>query len=212
MNNKINKNSYDMKPFLYDIRGFFILTLAYRNTLNQQTNFFSENFKGVHLECATGTGTFSKMCFNKSDKNKVKKLYAVDYSEALMSGASKKLKGYELKIEDLCNMSFKNEYFDSINLANSFHTIDKIEEAISEIKRVLKPEGTFYLNILLPPKNGVLDKISKKVNDYGQKKGILNRAYTKEESFELLNKQGFVILDNFEIENGLFIKAKKPIL
>ena len=41
----INENSYNLTPMLYDVRGFFILTLAYRNTLSSQVRFLPKTLK-----------------------------------------------------------------------------------------------------------------------------------------------------------------------
>ena len=101
-NKKINANSYDLLPTIYDIRGFFILSFAYRNSIFRQLRFFAENMKEKHLECAIGTGSFTKLCLlmKRLIGNKTQtQLVGVDYSEALMGGAKKKLKHCELKIE-----------------------------------------------------------------------------------------------------------------
>lgn len=212
ISDQINENSYNIAPFLYDIRGFLILTFAYRNTLQSQIRFFSENLKGHHLECAIGTGTFTAMCM-KYARKKFKQnnfhIVGADYSKALMDGARKKMRGAELVIEDLRNMSFDDETFDTANLPNGYHTIGGIDEAMSEISRVLKPGGTLYMNVLLYPGDGFMNKISKKVNDYGQSIGILNRPYTREEVLESMPKHGFHVNETFIIKNCIFIKASK---
>lgn len=208
----INENSYNLTPVLYDVRGFFILTLAYRNTLNSQVRFFAENLKGRHLECAIGTGTFTEICMKHARKKHPQQdfsLVGVDYSKALMGGAKKKLKGAELAIEDLRDMSFPDASFDSANLPNGYHTIADIEKAMVEICRVLKPGGTLYMNVLLYPGEGFMNKISKKVNDYGQRTGILNRPYTREEVLDSLPALGLRLDEAYTIQNCIFIKTTK---
>ena len=117
MSKNINKNSYNIIPFLYDIRGFFILTLSYQNSLLTQIRFFSENLKGRHLECAIGTATFTMICmiyrrFLRKDKYQ---MVGVDYSAALLKGAKWKMRGSAIYEEDLRDMSFVDCSFDSIN-------------------------------------------------------------------------------------------------
>lgn len=211
-NKKINANSYDLLPPLYDIRGFFILSFAYRNSIFRQLRFFSENMKEKHLECAIGTGTFTKLCLlmkgffgNKLVTNVV----GVDYSEALMGGAKKKLKNCELKIEDLRNLSFEDASFDSVNLPNGFHTIDGIEKVLDETTRVLKPGGSYYVNVLTPPGGGFLNWISKAVNNYGKNIGILNRPYSGEEARGLLESRNLEILSQTQVGNCAYFKARK---
>ncbi|MBU2977643.1 class I SAM-dependent methyltransferase [Alteromonas sp. C1M14] len=208
----INENSYNLTPILYDIRGFFILTLAYRNTLASQVRFFAENLKGHHLECAIGTGTFTEICMKHARKKQPHQgfsLVGVDYSKALMGGAKRKLKGAELAIEDLRNMSYEDETFDTANLPNGYHTIADIEKAMYEIVRVLKTGGQLYMNVLLYPGEGFMNKISTKVNDYGQSIGILNRPYSRQEVLESLPKFGLRIDDERTIKNCIFIKTTK---
>ena len=208
----INENSYNLTPVLYDVRGFFILTLAYRNTLQSQVRFFAENLKGRHLECAIGTGTFTQICM-KHARKKLKDqdfhLVGVDYSKALMGGAKRKLKGAELAIEDLRDMSFPDASFDTANLPNGYHTIADIDKAMHEIARVLKPGGTLYMNVLLYPGDGFMNKISTKVNDYGQSIGILNRPYTREEVLASLPQYGLQLEDEKTVQNCIFLKTRK---
>lgn len=211
-NEKINAKSYDLLPQLYDIRGFFILTFAYRNSIFRQVRFFAENIHEKHLECAIGTGTFTKLCLRmkKWIGQSVKShLVGVDYSEALMGGAKKKLKGCELKIEDLRSLSFPDESFDSVNLPNAFHTIDGIEKVLDETTRVLKKGGTYYVNVLTPPGNGLLNKISKAVNRYGSRIGILNRPYSMEEARAHLESRNLEVQFQQQVGNCAYFKAIK---
>ncbi len=48
---KIEK-AYDSPPLWYDIRGFFVLTFAYRSTLWAQIALFGNNIGPRHLEGA----------------------------------------------------------------------------------------------------------------------------------------------------------------
>ena len=103
MSEKINENSYNIPPFLYDIRGFLILTFSYQNSLLRQVRFFSENLKGRHLECAIGTATFTMICmiYRKFFSKEKYQMVGVDYSAALLKGAKWKMRSSELYKEDL---------------------------------------------------------------------------------------------------------------
>lgn len=215
MQKSIDSHSYDLHPYLYDLRGFLILSFSYRNSLFYQLKFFAENIKGKHLECAVGTGTFTKLCllhkrlFLRKQESEV---FAVDYSDTLLSGARKRLKGAVVLKEDLRKMSFESNSFDSVNLPNGFHTIDGINEALKEIHRVLKPNGSLYVNILTPPKNRFLDGISRWVNRYGMRIGILKRPYSQEESVKFLEDFGFDISTQEINANCLYLKCKRRAL
>ena len=76
--------------------------------------------------------------------------------------------------------------------------------------RVLKPGGTLTGNCLLEPKgHSVLDGISRKINTWGMKKGILHRPYHATEVIELLKSAGFEIAEKEIVGNCLNFVAKK---
>lgn len=212
MSDKINEFSYNVAPIWYDIRGFFILSFSYRNSIFRQIKFFSENLKGNHLECAIGTASLTMLCmlYRKIFSSQGKyKMVGVDYSEALLKGAKWKLGKSELLKEDLRSMSFEDEVFDSINFANGYHTLEGIDSAMKEITRVLKKDGTLYINILLEPKKKLLDGISRWINKYGMQTGILKRPYTYEECMEIPSEYNLEIIDASVHQNCLYLKTKK---
>ena len=211
MSDKINEFSYNVAPVWYDIRGFFILSLSYRNTLFRQIKFFSENLKGNHLECAIGTASLTMFCmiYNKIFSKNDYKMVGVDFSEALLKGAKWKLGNSVLLKEDLRSMSFEDESFDSINFANGYHTLEGIDQGMKEISRVLKKDGTLYINILLKPKDKLLDGLSRWVNRYGMRTGILKRPYTYEECMKIPDQYNLKILDASIHQNCLYLKTQK---
>ena len=119
------------------------------------------------------------------------------------------IKKYELLKEDLRSMSFEDETFDSINFANGYHTLDGIERGMKEISRVLKKDGTLYINILLKPKDKLLDGISRWINRYGMKTGILKRPYTLEECMKIPSQYNLEIIEAKTYQNCLYLKTKK---
>ena len=96
----VSAKSYDSPPWWYDIRGFFILTFAYNDTLWRQVHFFSKNVSDNHLEAAVGTGSLLAivMKYLKWIKGrKPKNVIAIDYADDMLKGAQKKLKNLNLK-------------------------------------------------------------------------------------------------------------------
>ncbi len=212
---QVSPLAYKSTPWWYDLRGFFILTFSYRDSLWSQINFFNKNIGKIHLEGAIGTGTLSNYIL------KVRKIlfysqnftfYGVDYSPEMLNGAKKKLVGKNIVIElgDLTNLRFENNFFDSINVANSFHTIKEIKNALCELHRVLKNDGTIAMNVLLYPGNySWLDRLSQRINRWGQKKGILFRPYEEKEVVKMLNDTNFLILCHRKKGNALYLICKK---
>lgn len=63
-------DGYSSSPLVYDIRGFFILKLAYQGGLFRQILFFGSNMGKQHLDVAVGTGTLLHLIllYKKNDK------------------------------------------------------------------------------------------------------------------------------------------------
>ena len=55
---------------------------------------------------------------------------------------NKPVKFLEMNAED---MEFKDDSFDTVSLSHSLHHLSNIDKALKEIKRVLKPDGTFIV-------------------------------------------------------------------
>jgi ubiquinone/menaquinone biosynthesis C-methylase UbiE len=212
---KIEK-AYHTPTWWYDIRGFFILTLSYRSTLGFQINFFGNNIKNDHLEVAIGTGTLFKMILNwRKRKNlPISKIYGIDYAEPMLIGAKKRFnsnKNITLLKLDVSKTDLPSVSFDSVNIANSVHCFPEVDKAFKEIYRVIKPEGTLAMNVLLYPK-GIqpFNWISQKINAWGIKKGILFTPYKKEDIKERVLKFGFEIVTEKVSGNSYNILVKKP--
>ncbi len=212
---EVSPEAYKSTPWWYDLRGFFILTFAYRDTLWSQMKFFNQNIGNVHLEGAIGTGTLSYFIllyrrFSNQKNNFT--FYGVDYSPEMLSGAKNKIKGENLNIEfgDLTQLKYECNFFNTINIANSFHTIKDIHLAIKEVQRVLKHDGQFSLNVLIYPSGtSILDKLSNSINKWGQKKGILYRPYEPSEVVKMLEQENFRITFRKIQGNALYLRCKK---
>lgn len=210
------KNAYNSFTWWYDLRGFFILKLAYQDTLMRQIKFFSQNTAGYHLEAAIGTGTLTQMVYLYSvyvlKKNKWTG-YGFDYSDEMLSGARKRFKTHEFKLvnADVGNLQFPNNEFDTINVANSLHCFPELDLALKELFRVLKPQGHIYINVILHPiGNGIRARVARRVNDWGIRKGILFKPYYQSEIIDAFHKQGFKILSSQRAGNSLNLIAEKP--
>ncbi len=212
---KIEK-AYDSPPWWYDIRGFFILTFSYRSTLGFQIRFFGKNIKENHLEVAVGTGTLFGMILNWRKRKKMNdtKISAIDYAEPMLAGARKRFKNnknIELLKVDVTRMPFKDNSFSSVNIANSVHCFPEVDKAFKEIFRVMKPEATFAMNVLLYPR-GIwpFKKIAEKINNWGMKKGILYTPYEQEDLKNRITKAGFEVVEEKISGNAYNLLVKKP--
>jgi len=99
------------------------------------------------LDIATGTGD---LAINLTETN-ASKIIGLDISEGMLNVGRKKIEKLQLnnKIEmvfgDSENIPFDTNYFDAITVAFGVRNFENLEKGLSEIYRVLKPNGTFVV-------------------------------------------------------------------
>lgn len=208
--------AYSSPPWWYDLRGFLILTFAYRGTIAEQLQFFGPNIGLHHLEVAVGSGTLLDLIlkWRKTKGFPEARIKAIDYAESMLAGAINRFKGrpyIELYHADVASLPFQTEQFDSANIANSIHSFPDAERGLSEVFRVLKPGGTFAANVLLYPKGSQPFRyIAEQINRWGIRKGILVSPYNVADIQRQILKAGFQILEERESGNGYSVLACKP--
>ncbi len=208
--------AYSAPPFIYDLRGFFILTFSYRSTLWQQVSFFGKNIGKRHLDIAVGTGTllFIIYMWRKITRKSESKIVAIDYVPSMLEGGNKYFKHnphVHLEVGDATQLKFESNSFDTVNMANAFHCISNIDAALVEVYRVLKPGGIFAVNILLYPKGKwPFKQIAEKINMWGIKKGILYTPYNKEDVRKKIIERGFELVFEKISGNSYNLLIKKP--
>ena len=90
-----------------------------------------------------GTGEVMKLILQQ-DNSKI--LYGLDLSEKMLEIAQKKLENRAtLILGDSEQLPFSDCFFDVVYCNDSFHHYPAPERVLSEIDRVLKPNGTFIL-------------------------------------------------------------------
>ncbi len=94
---------------------------------------------GDTLELACGNGTYSKVICKSADK-----LIATDFSEQMVSAATKRLKEHKNIVVEWANafdLKYPDESFDTVFLANLLHIVSEPIAIIGEVYRVLKRGG-----------------------------------------------------------------------
>jgi ubiquinone/menaquinone biosynthesis C-methylase UbiE len=218
MSNSSLLKAYSAPPWIYDIRGFFILTFAYRSTLWPQLRLFGSNMGMRHLEIAVGTGTLLYLILKwrrQRDMTEAE-IIAIDYVPSMLEGGRKYFRNnphVKLAVGDATKLDFPNDTFDTVNIANSMHCFSEIDAAIEETFRVLKPGGTLASNVLLYPK-GVwpLKQIARLINDWGTRKGILKTPYLEQDIRGRIVSVGFRIISEKVSGNCYYILVRKPTL
>lgn len=99
------------------------------------------------LDVATGTGDLAIML----SQTKATEIIGVDISEGMLKVGRKKVenKGLSDRITliqaDSENLPFEDNYFDVITVAYGIRNFENLEKGLSEMFRVLKPNGTFVI-------------------------------------------------------------------
>jgi len=208
--------AYSDPTWFYDLRGFFILTFAYRSTLWKQIFFFGNHMRSKHLEIAVGSGTllWLTLLWRSFKKFPPVNIVATDYVPSMLAGAQKRFKknpNVTLELADATKLRFADQEFDSVTIANSIHCFSDVDAALCETFRIIKSGGIFCSNTLLVPAgNGVGQKIATKINNWGKKKGILYSAYYKEDIRSKILASGFKIQEEFVSGNAYYVLAVRP--
>lgn len=209
--------AYSSEPWWYDLRGFFILSFAYNNTIGQQLRFFGPNFGPRHVEIACGTGTLLEMVlrWRKWKKLPTSKIVGIDYAESMLAGAIKRFAknpDVELRHADAAELPFDDNTFDTANIANSVHCFPSIDGALEDVLRVLKPGGTLAANVLLYPRTRwPFNRIAQRINDWGIRKGILYTPYHRDELRDKIIATGFELISESVSGNCYNVLCRKPI-
>jgi len=112
------------------------------------------------LDVATGTGRIAYAIARSHTNYKV---VGIDINKDMLSEAIKKSKGLpnlSYMLGDVELLNFDNNSFDAVVTAFSLSVFNNLDNAISEMHRVLKPGGKLILLDMLKPKDSVLKKLT----------------------------------------------------
>jgi ubiquinone/menaquinone biosynthesis C-methylase UbiE len=111
------------------------------------TAILKEISGGKILDVATGRGTAIKtMQHSLKDYDEI---IGIDNSAKAVQVASQEFadeENVEIKQMDALNLDFADNTFDMVTIFNSLHHFYKLQETLTEMKRVLKPGGYFVIS------------------------------------------------------------------
>ena len=99
---------------------------------------------GSVLELGCGNGFYTQFLTGSADQ-----ITATDISTDMVNAAKDKLAKYRnVNVEqaDAYNTEYENSSFDSVFMANLIHVVEKPGNLLSEIQRVLKPNGLLIIS------------------------------------------------------------------
>ncbi|WP_298900371.1 bifunctional demethylmenaquinone methyltransferase/2-methoxy-6-polyprenyl-1,4-benzoquinol methylase UbiE [uncultured Psychroserpens sp.] len=114
---------------------------------NKVVDIIAQNKPERILDIATGTGDLAISLA----KTKAKEIVGLDISDGMLEVGRKKIKSKNLDdlismvIGDSENLPFEDSSFDAITVAFGVRNFENLEKGLSEIFRVLKPNGTFVI-------------------------------------------------------------------
>ncbi|MCM1009287.1 MAG: ubiquinone/menaquinone biosynthesis methyltransferase [Fusobacterium sp.] len=92
------------------------------------------------LDLCTGTGDIVKLLQKRFPNAHIT---GADFSTEMLKIARHKHRGTDFVLADCLQLPFENESFDLITMSFGLRNTTNYNRALSEIKRVLKPNGTF---------------------------------------------------------------------
>lgn len=102
----------------------------------------------IMLDVATGTGDFA---FESITILKPKKIIGVDISEGMLAVAQKKISDrkladvFSVQLGDSEGLNFEDHTFDAITVAFGVRNYQDLEKGLSDMLRVLKPDGKIVI-------------------------------------------------------------------
>ena len=142
MTDNINKGFWERMARIYT--AFMSKNdTAYRQICKLSEQYIDSEKSVLELACGTGQITF--LMAGKSGSWE-----ATDYSENMIIEAEKcnqgehKCEQLRFCVQDATNLTYEDEIFDVVVIANALHIMPQPEKALNEIHRVLKKDGILF--------------------------------------------------------------------
>ena len=153
------------------------------------------NMDVLELACGSGQLSFSLAQHTKT-------WIGTDFSEQMILEAKKhgEYENLTFEVADATSLSFADEEFDSVLIANALHIMPNPDLAMKEIHRVLKPNGILFAPTFLW-KEGKQRKIIKSLMSILGFK--MYQEWDKKEFEEFTHEYGFSVTEMKLVNGGL---------
>ncbi len=192
MKNNVNAEMQRIEAHIDGIAGFYdAFSVLGEWFFSKQRKEILRLAQGNVLEVGVGTGNSFK------DYPSSKNIEAIDISREMLRRASEKARNYsgkiELRREDVHELPFKSETFDTVFTSLVFCTVADPIKGLREIRRVLKKGGKLLMLEHVRSKNETIGHLMDRANPFVAKYGIDN---INRDTVGNLRKAGFKILQD----------------
>lgn len=152
------------------------------------------------LELATGTGLIAKNLVSSADHIEATDASAEMIAEARRDNRSTKL---HFSVQDMFHLPYADESFDVIIVANALHIVPEPQNALSEIRRVLRNDGVLVAPTFTHADNSFFGR----VKAFAMKLAgfPLHSRWTSEEYLAFLRENGWTV------QKSTVLKASFPL-
>ena len=173
---------------------------------------FKKNSRVLEIGCGTGK-LWEK---NKEDIDETLDITVSDFSKNMLKIAKQKLKAIDRKFNfqeiNAENIPYDDNTFDIVIAEHMIYLVPNMEQALSELKRVLVPGGVFYVT---SNSNESMKELNELVNDFDSNSGLNSNGYSTR--FELENgkeilKKYFNKVDVEILDGKIIVDNPKPIV
>ena len=152
------------------------------------------------LELATGTGLIAKHIANAAAHIEATDASAQMIAEAKRDNCSVKL---HFSVQDMFRLPYADESFDVVIVSNALHIVPQPENALAEIKRVLKDDGVLIAPTFTHAGNSFFGKVKA---FFMKLAGFpLHSKWTSEEYLSFLRQNGWTV------RKSAVLKASFPL-
>lgn len=152
------------------------------------------------LELAAGTGLIAKNIVSSADHIEATDASAEMIAEAQRENRSTKL---HFSVQDMFHLPYADESFDVIIVANALHIVPEPQNALSEIRRVLRNDGVLVAPTFTHADNSFFGR----VKAFAMKLAgfPLHSRWTSEEYLAFLRENGWTV------QKSTVLKASFPL-
>tara|TARA_B110000438_G_C15790584_1_gene640491 strand:- start:23 stop:727 length:705 start_codon:yes stop_codon:yes gene_type:complete len=212
---KIFKDVFDK----YDLMNDLMSLGVHRRWKKEFINMLNPEINTKLIDVASGTGDIAKLFLEKIHYNG--SVYCVDENQGMLDLNKAKFEGttnvkwYCINAEKL---PFKNNYFDYYTISFGIRNISKINIALKEAYRVLKPGGRFLCLEFSKVQNEILNRFYKtfsksipklgklivgKAEPYEYLIDSIEKFYNQKDFLEQIKKQKFLNSSYRNLSGGI---------